>query len=168
MTIQVTCQCGKKLSAKPQLAGRQVKCPNCGESLVVPGSTQKPTRKALQPTGDGLGDLLDEAGIANSVGAESCPSCRSELDPEALLCVNCGFNRESGKRIKVMRDSAPEDDENLPPQLRRAMKQVKHEKIEKLAEGGEEYTSWILGLVLFGVVGIVMAIGVYCFTLGGC
>jgi hypothetical protein len=36
MTIPVTCECGKKLRAKQELAGRRVKCPACGEVLVVP------------------------------------------------------------------------------------------------------------------------------------
>jgi hypothetical protein len=39
MTIPVTCDCGRKLRAKPELAGRRVKCPACGGALVVPDPT---------------------------------------------------------------------------------------------------------------------------------
>ena len=38
MAIPVTCQCGKKYQAKDELAGRQLKCPACGQILVVPQS----------------------------------------------------------------------------------------------------------------------------------
>lgn len=36
MAIQVTCQCGKSFNAKPELAGRRVKCPACGSPLQIP------------------------------------------------------------------------------------------------------------------------------------
>ena len=38
MTIAVACQCGKRFAAKPELAGKRVKCPSCGQPLTVPGS----------------------------------------------------------------------------------------------------------------------------------
>lgn len=36
--IEVSCLCGKKFRAKDELAGRQVKCPECGQSFVVPSA----------------------------------------------------------------------------------------------------------------------------------
>lgn len=40
--IQVTCSCGKTLSAKPEFAGRRVKCPKCAATLVVPAPASPP------------------------------------------------------------------------------------------------------------------------------
>jgi prepilin-type processing-associated H-X9-DG protein len=37
MPIEVTCQCGRKLLAKDEYAGRQMQCPDCGAALVIPG-----------------------------------------------------------------------------------------------------------------------------------
>jgi hypothetical protein len=36
MSIKVSCTCGKKISAKDEFAGRQVKCPACKKSLRIP------------------------------------------------------------------------------------------------------------------------------------
>ncbi len=53
MPIPVTCPCGKNYQAKDELAGRQLKCPACGQVLVVP---------ALPSPGIG-GDLGDASGF---------------------------------------------------------------------------------------------------------
>jgi len=36
MSIVVACSCGQSLSAKPELAGKRVKCPKCGSVLQIP------------------------------------------------------------------------------------------------------------------------------------
>lgn len=51
MTISVSCICGKSFQAKDELAGRRVKCPNCGVQFVVPS----------RETHDNLSELFDEA-----------------------------------------------------------------------------------------------------------
>lgn len=64
MAIKVSCKCGKKISAKDQLAGRQVKCPACKKPLRIPkpeaeeesyGDNEQPvqSRRTANPTGPG-------------------------------------------------------------------------------------------------------------------
>ena len=36
MSISFSCECGKKLAAKDNFAGRRLKCPGCGRSLTIP------------------------------------------------------------------------------------------------------------------------------------
>ena len=36
MAIEVSCECGKRLRARDELAGRKARCPGCGKSIVVP------------------------------------------------------------------------------------------------------------------------------------
>jgi predicted RNA-binding Zn-ribbon protein involved in translation (DUF1610 family) len=36
MAIPFSCECGKKLQAKDEFAGRKMKCPNCGRVLTIP------------------------------------------------------------------------------------------------------------------------------------
>ena len=36
MPVVVKCRCGQTFKAKPELAGKQVKCPACGGVFVVP------------------------------------------------------------------------------------------------------------------------------------
>jgi hypothetical protein len=46
MAISLTCECGKKLAVKEELAGKKVKCPACESLLTVPSlSDEKPARK---------------------------------------------------------------------------------------------------------------------------
>ncbi|MBX7102635.1 MAG: hypothetical protein K1X57_01040 [Gemmataceae bacterium] len=51
MPIQFTCDCGRKLLAKDELAGKRVKCPQCGNALAIPGGqgTPGPISKKPQP-----------------------------------------------------------------------------------------------------------------------
>ena len=44
MPISVVCQCGAKLNAKDELAGKAVQCPKCSQLVKIPGpSAAKPT-----------------------------------------------------------------------------------------------------------------------------
>ncbi len=50
MSSIVTCTCGKSFRAKPELAGKRVKCPACGSVLQIPAATPTPqTAPALTP-----------------------------------------------------------------------------------------------------------------------
>lgn len=64
MTIPVSCQCGKSFKAKPELAGKRVKCPACGSVLQIPNATPKP----VDDDPLGLGSLGDEIVTATPVG----------------------------------------------------------------------------------------------------
>lgn len=59
MPIDVTCPgCRKTLRAPDTLAGKRVKCPQCGGAIAVPA----PARAAAPPAGfGGVADLIDEA-----------------------------------------------------------------------------------------------------------
>lgn len=47
MPISVVCQCGAKLNAKDELAGKAVKCPKCSQLVKIPAPTAaKPTSPA--------------------------------------------------------------------------------------------------------------------------
>src|SRR5438132_9709281 len=48
MSVIVLCACGKRLLAKPELAGRVVRCPACRERLRIPAARQSgiPPRSA--------------------------------------------------------------------------------------------------------------------------
>jgi RsiW-degrading membrane proteinase PrsW (M82 family) len=40
MPITLSCECGKKLRVKDELAGRKVKCPGCGKVLIIPSAEE--------------------------------------------------------------------------------------------------------------------------------
>ena len=96
---QFTCDsCGKTYAWKPQLAGKRVKC-KCGSPLTVPKSDP-----AARDDG-GLDDLAalahggDDYGDAPVVAGPRCPSCGEGVDPSAVICINCGTNLKTGKRL---------------------------------------------------------------------
>ena len=127
MPISVTCSCGKTFAAPDNLAGKRVKCPQCGKPLDIPHPTSssqqarsrksKTTKsKTTKPSNDDVGDLLDEVDLDASTTGHRCPICRTDLDPDAILCVKCGYNFETGKKIKTKssRKAAPVVRKNAP------------------------------------------------------
>jgi hypothetical protein len=52
MAIHFSCECGKKLQAKDEFAGRRMKCPKCAQVLTIPrvsGVAPNPTKPLAQP-----------------------------------------------------------------------------------------------------------------------
>jgi hypothetical protein len=45
-TLRIECKCGKKLSARVEMAGKRVKCPGCGAAVAVTGGVAGPARAA--------------------------------------------------------------------------------------------------------------------------
>ncbi len=99
MSIQVKCQCGKRLQMKDTLAGKSVRCPGCEELLRIP----RPAKSASSDEDPGsVADLLDEIGFVASV-KNSCPECKQQLPAAAVLCIQCGYHLEKRRRLHPRR-----------------------------------------------------------------
>jgi DNA-directed RNA polymerase subunit RPC12/RpoP len=105
-TISVHCACGKKLKAPATAAGRKAKCPACGNVLVIEAPPPPPGEN------DPLDALYDLAETEKSAAASNqvddsprCPKCGSATAPGAVLCVNCGYDFRTKR--KVTAKSAP-------------------------------------------------------------
>lgn len=121
--IAVKCgKCEKTFGAKPELAGKKVKCPSCGEPVVIKGkksgsaskptrkSTNKPAAKAKKPDEE-MGELFDEIGFNPDDGsaAKKCPECRAPMRDEAIVCIDCGYNETTGKVMQTYRPVTQDD-----------------------------------------------------------
>jgi len=95
MPISVACQCGQKFQAKESLAGKRVKCPDCSEPISIPAES------TFEEIGSDMAELLDEIGIEATRTGVRCPNCRSDLEADAILCIACGYNLETGKVLKT-------------------------------------------------------------------
>jgi predicted RNA-binding Zn-ribbon protein involved in translation (DUF1610 family) len=116
MTIAVQCgSCRKRFAAKENLAGRKVKCPQCGAELTIPKPRLEP-EPAPQIT-----DLLDEYETASPPAGETssatagtaggatrvpdtelkCPSCGASLKAGSVICLECGYNLRTGKKREL-------------------------------------------------------------------
>jgi hypothetical protein len=49
-----------------------------------------------------LADLLDEVGVKGVVSGSACPSCEAPVTPGARICINCGYNFETGTHLQTL------------------------------------------------------------------
>ena len=114
--------CGKRYGWKPEIAGKKAKC-KCGEVMSVPKSAPSAAPAPVQasrtvplpppppPTGEQQDDLYgfqDDAPAPASAHEGTCPSCHAEMDPGAVVCLNCGYNAKTGQRMNTaMGGAAP-------------------------------------------------------------
>jgi hypothetical protein len=132
MPIPVACQCGAKFAAKDELAGKAVKCPKCGQPLKIPAAggapaSEAPSAAAKKPAGaasptktatpkpqtpkptpapvSAVADIFDEIGIAGSKTGIRCPNCNADMQPGAVICITCGYNTQTKKKIETVSDS---------------------------------------------------------------
>ncbi|MCR9118196.1 MAG: hypothetical protein NXI22_14775 [bacterium] len=92
MAIPVQCQCGKKFSAKPELAGKKARCPACKSTLTVPKAEAPKTAAKKQSanakkttTSDGQIEVKCQCGARFGAGTHlagkkvACPKCKSPI-----------------------------------------------------------------------------------------
>lgn len=160
MPISTSCSCGRKLNLKDELAGKMVKCPQCGSPLKVPDgkstatavATPPPTLRSAPPDSRIIARKKEEAGpkilmtnfksledfdaagnvkkkkktfdeeerqtseVGNTGGEMAkiaadamkvtetkpklrCPGCGKGVKPDDVICMKCGTNIKTGRRI---------------------------------------------------------------------
>jgi predicted RNA-binding Zn-ribbon protein involved in translation (DUF1610 family) len=104
-----TCpHCGEMVRAPARKRARQAKCPNCGAAWPAPVAPPKPAPASvpLPPLPDEFAgstpDQDPESGNpyrTADVGSRRCPGCSDRLAPEVVVCVRCGFDLRTGRKI---------------------------------------------------------------------
>ncbi len=98
MPIQFSCpQCGKNFTVPDDQGGKKGKC-SCGALMEIP------IPQVASAMSDGMRDLLPMDGDS---GANACGGCGSPLCDGAVICMACGFNTLTGKRLVTDPDGAP-------------------------------------------------------------
>lgn len=142
MPSQVTCKCGKQYKFRDEYAGRRVKCPGCGQVIMIPGrcpadmppNSQKPppapassaktnSRKILLLSGAGAGAVLAAAlgallwfyvfGGSSSPDVGAKPSVTSPSATKEARTASAGT---SGKTSSPPAPAAPEAKPPPPPE----------------------------------------------------
>lgn len=168
--ITVKCKCGQAFAAKAELAGKKVKCPGCGDPVLIQAKAnsrgtatkQTPkkqvTRKAASQSKSEMAELFDEVGFNPEDGsaAKKCPECRASMRDEAIICIECGYNETTGKVMKTYRPVTQED---------RKKRREKDDKPVAGAKGSGKKANSTMLLVV-AVVVIAAAGGAWYFLMG--
>lgn len=88
--IYTTCDSGHRLKGKPTLAGKTIRCPNCGKPAVFPAAE----KQAISDTGVmqilGLAEQTpDPPGPGKMVTYRVCPKCRQQVVTTLRVCNHC-------------------------------------------------------------------------------
>lgn len=165
MPIEVTCQCGKRLKAKDELAGRAVKCPSCQQPLQIPA--RQPAAPAAPVANSAFADLFDDVGISHQTGPV-CPACNAGVAAEAVICIHCGFNLETGQRLRTNIGSSSGEVEAPAGPIggghgnvtdveailsRAAATEDPEEDMDDRERYGSMGTAWIAGVVMLATLG---------------
>jgi hypothetical protein len=155
MPIKVSCHCGQSFMAKDELIGQTLLCPKCHDPITIGEGSQQQRRQG----GGGMEDLFDEAGIKEAKG-HRCPKCMAELKPNAILCVACGFNLQTGDKIegvKVRVAGQRGHGEAADVLLERAAQTIAEDKAEELKTRKQGLPAWVYLLALLGLGGFAVA-----------
>ena len=126
--VKVQCgSCGKQFAAKPELAGKRVKCSGCGNPITVPAAAgaaapakpSPPRPKAAQHAAaqrpaapqSSLADILEDKAPGELLkptmlrpGETLCPQCNAAVPYGGSICVKCGLDLRGGKSLKTVEE----------------------------------------------------------------
>lgn len=169
MAIRLKCKCGKDLSLKDEFAGKTIRCPACKETLKVPGggSAAAPTRPAAaapasmpsaaaaQPAVGGVGSLFDDEGIGQLTGPV-CMACAKEMRPGTVVCMNCGFNTQTGQRVQGFTESQDAASEFGNAVLDEAAEHMARDARVQKQISGHGMPVWVLATILMCLAGLAV------------
>jgi hypothetical protein len=115
MAIEFDCpQCGRRLRVAEEARGKKAKCPRCAAVMTAPSSDEDRTgasrvAQAVAPLPVATaartrhGDEADGYSVHET--GPTCPGCHKVLARGAVLCVDCGIDLRTGRRLKTVRDA---------------------------------------------------------------
>ena len=170
MAIKATCgSCSSTFNARDELAGKRVKCPKCGERMTIPAATATPVAAgrvvSKSAAVDPMEALLREAKVGESIhSGPICPDCATPVVPGAIICVDCGFNMETGKRLRTAKETAEGEVDTGLTDAEKIMQKAEAE-IEETPVGvddqdfGDGGDSFVIAAVAIVILVILVFIG---------
>ena len=169
MPIKVKCgSCSAQFKAKDELAGRRVKCPKCQKPVVIaapPVAAPKASARAANP----LLDILDEEDVQARARGPMCENCGSEVKRGTVICIDCGFNLETGDQLETDADEDIESNAAMSgaEQMMRKAERDLDEGPDSGADDdfGDGAESYLIAVVagFFGLIMLLIALGVVFF-----
>jgi len=173
MPIKVKCgSCSARFKAKDELAGRRVKCPKCQQPVVIEAAAapvavpRAPKAAAHNP----LLDILDEEDVRSRVRGPVCDNCGSEVKQGMVICIDCGFNLETGDQLETEADEDVESYAGMTgteQMMRKAERDLEESRGDSGADGdfGDGAESYLIALVagFFGIIMLCMGLALVFF-----
>lgn len=108
--------------------------------------------------------MFEEEGLHQRQGA-TCPTCHAEMKPEAILCIECGFNTQTGENVM---GHVTESERTVLGHtlLDKAQSDMDHDaELQKKLQGAG-LPWWVLLLILLAIIGvsILFVIGINTIT----
>ena len=179
MPIAAQCtSCSVKFQVKDEWAGKRVKCPKCSKPFQIPkpaAPKQKPKAQggadtfslapAVPRQSNPMLDLLDDVGVESTPRGPVCNNCGSELSTMAIICVECGFNNETGKQLETTTYKEPgvidEGMTDAEKMLARAEQEIDETPVSaKDQDFGDGADSFLIAAVALVVAAILIGTGV--------
>ena len=117
MAIEFACPtCGKVLKLRDEAAGKKGRCPYCKEVITVPEASlaqddlieivpadapKKPPVLPPRPPKPSVSTPAPPA-APPAEATKPCPDCGKPLGEKAVICVNCGLNLKTGKKLQTV------------------------------------------------------------------
>ena len=146
MPIVAKCNsCGKKFKAPDRAAGKRVRC-KCGKPMRVP------QRKQSLALTDSVTDLGDLAALAEgeSIHEARCPSCKTHMEDDAIICVKCGFNKQTGAQMVMAASPPPEPVGDPVPATKKSKKSGSAKRNKEPSALPGQLIKLVVFLVFFG------------------
>ena len=97
MPIPIQCPaCQRQYNVGDNLAGKKVKCRECGESIPVPDPNADPEILAIDDDAP-----PSPASPKGGPSVKRCPSCRTPNPPTAIRCSACGYSLSPEPTVAV-------------------------------------------------------------------
>ncbi len=101
MPVEAQCpnaQCGMVLSLQDELAGKQVRCPQCGATIEVllAGGQAAAKTPASEPEGTAEGGAGQTMPPGHHPARQVCSKCGAVLGVRAVFCPKCGADVRTG------------------------------------------------------------------------
>ena len=85
MSGVLECECGRRIKLPLPGGATRVRCPNCAEVLTVPVGQQDDD------------DAPEPLGVVQEL---TCPGCRRRWPTGTAICIECGHDFRSGKKVR--------------------------------------------------------------------
>ena len=187
MPIKIQCgKCKSRFNVKDEWAGKRAKCPKCQSALTIPtaptaahpggGQPASPPQTNPAPIGaaamttppqhNPLLDLLQEAGVQSAPQGPVCPSCAAEMTPDAMICIECGYNIATGEQIQTqsyedeysVSDPGQTDADRI---MAKAEREIEEMPVSAFGQNfGDGIDSFLIAGIGFVIFLVLVAIGV--------